>query len=124
MMIERRPGLTLLSHIVLVIGVLIVALPVYITFVASTHTAAEVAQVILPRHRCVQPREFPIATALLLLAQIRTEVGIVGVAIHAAGHLQEKGARGIVAVAAFLGIVGGKERAGEAQIDRRTDQPT
>ena len=37
-MVERRPGLALLSHLVLVLGMLIVALPVYITFVASTHT--------------------------------------------------------------------------------------
>jgi len=37
-MVERRPGLAFLSHLVLVLGVLIVALPVYITFVASTHS--------------------------------------------------------------------------------------
>src|SRR5690349_397709 len=37
-MVERRPGLTLLTHLVLLLGVLIVALPVYITFVASTHS--------------------------------------------------------------------------------------
>ena len=36
-MVERRPLLGLLAHVVLIIGVLIVALPVYITFVASTH---------------------------------------------------------------------------------------
>jgi len=37
-MVERRPGLGLLSHLVLVLGLLIVALPVYITFIASTHS--------------------------------------------------------------------------------------
>jgi hypothetical protein len=88
------------------------------------YTAAEVAQIVRPRHGRVQPRELPRATALLRRAQIRTEAGIIGGAIHPAGHLQETGASGIVAVAAFLGIVGGKERAGEAQIDRRADQPT
>ena len=36
-MVERRPLLGLLAHVVLVLGVLIVAFPVYITFVASTH---------------------------------------------------------------------------------------
>jgi sn-glycerol 3-phosphate transport system permease protein len=36
-MVERRPALALLSHLVLVLGVLIVALPVYITLVASSH---------------------------------------------------------------------------------------
>jgi sn-glycerol 3-phosphate transport system permease protein len=34
--VEHRPGLSVLSHLVLILGVLIVALPVYITFVAST----------------------------------------------------------------------------------------
>jgi sn-glycerol 3-phosphate transport system permease protein len=37
-MVERRPGLSLLTHLVLLLGLLIVALPVYITFVASTHS--------------------------------------------------------------------------------------
>ena len=43
-MVERRPVLTLLSHMVLVLGVLIVAFPVYLTWVASTQTAREIAQ--------------------------------------------------------------------------------
>jgi sn-glycerol 3-phosphate transport system permease protein len=47
-MVERRPLLQLLSHFILIIGVLIVAFPVYITFVASTHTAQEVVQVPMP----------------------------------------------------------------------------
>ncbi len=41
-MIENRPLLTFISHVVLAIGVAIVALPVYVTFIASTHTASEV----------------------------------------------------------------------------------
>ncbi len=47
-MIERRPALTLLSHLVLILGVLIVAFPLYITFVASTHTAQEIVQAPMP----------------------------------------------------------------------------
>ena len=43
-MIENRPLLTFFSHVILAIGVVIVALPVYITFIASTHTAEEVLQ--------------------------------------------------------------------------------
>ena len=43
-MVERRPALTLVSHLVLVLGVLIVFFPVYVTFVASTQTAQEIAQ--------------------------------------------------------------------------------
>src|SRR5918999_1352584 len=38
-MVERRPLLTLLSHLVLLGGVLMVALPIWITFVTSTHSA-------------------------------------------------------------------------------------
>jgi sn-glycerol 3-phosphate transport system permease protein len=41
-LIENRPWLTVISHLVLAIGVAIVALPVYVTLIASTHTAQEV----------------------------------------------------------------------------------
>ncbi len=44
MMVERRPLLDLLSHLMLLLGVGIVAFPVYVTFVASTLTADEVLQ--------------------------------------------------------------------------------
>ena len=37
-MIERRPTLGLLAHAVMILGVLIVAFPLYLAFVASTHT--------------------------------------------------------------------------------------
>ncbi len=43
-MIEKRPGLTALSHLILLIGVAIVAFPLYITFVGSTQTAEQIAQ--------------------------------------------------------------------------------
>ncbi len=43
-MIQRRPYLDIFSHLILLIGVAIVAFPLYITFVASTQTAQEVAQ--------------------------------------------------------------------------------
>ncbi len=42
-MIERRPGLDLLSHVILLIGVSIVAFPLYLTFVASTQTAEQIS---------------------------------------------------------------------------------
>ncbi len=47
-MIEHRPLLTFFSHLILAIGVAIVALPVYITFVASTLAADEVLQAPMP----------------------------------------------------------------------------
>jgi sn-glycerol 3-phosphate transport system permease protein len=43
-MIEHRPVLTTLSHLVLILGVVIVAFPVYITFIASTQTAEQIVQ--------------------------------------------------------------------------------
>ena len=43
-MIEKRPGLTVLSHIVLIVGVLIVGFPLYLTLVASTQSAEQIAQ--------------------------------------------------------------------------------
>ena len=39
-MVENRPWLTFAAHAVLVLGVLVVAFPVYMTFVASTHDQA------------------------------------------------------------------------------------
>lgn len=41
-MIENRPLAKLIAHLMLVIGILIVAFPIYYTFVASTMTSAEV----------------------------------------------------------------------------------
>ncbi|HEV7317905.1 MAG TPA: sn-glycerol-3-phosphate ABC transporter permease UgpE [Ensifer sp.] len=43
-MIENRPISTLISHLVLVIGIVIVALPIYYTFVASTHSSIEIVR--------------------------------------------------------------------------------
>ena len=43
-MVERRPGLNVLAHLVLVLGVAIVAFPLWLTFVASTQTAEQIVQ--------------------------------------------------------------------------------
>jgi sn-glycerol 3-phosphate transport system permease protein len=47
-MVENRPFLTFLSHAVLILGVLLVAFPLYVTFVASTHTLQAIMQVPMP----------------------------------------------------------------------------
>src|SRR4029077_4166072 len=47
-MVENRPWLTFLSHAVLITGVLVVAFPLYITFVASTLTLEEILKVPMP----------------------------------------------------------------------------
>src|SRR5690242_6139936 len=44
-MIENRPLLAFFSHVALAIGVVIVALPIYVAFVASTQTSQEVLTV-------------------------------------------------------------------------------
>jgi sn-glycerol 3-phosphate transport system permease protein len=41
-MVERHTSLGIFAHAVMILGVLIVAFPVYVTFVASTHTMDEV----------------------------------------------------------------------------------
>jgi len=41
-MVEHRPFLDFLTHVVLLLGVAVIAFPVYVTFVASTITAEEV----------------------------------------------------------------------------------
>lgn len=47
-MVERRLTLGILAHAILILGVIIVAFPIYITFVASTHTADAVVQAPMP----------------------------------------------------------------------------
>ena len=47
-MVDRRPWITILSHLVLIVGVLIVAFPLYLAFVASTHTADAIVQSPMP----------------------------------------------------------------------------
>jgi sn-glycerol 3-phosphate transport system permease protein len=39
--VERRPAWTLITHAVLIVGILVVAFPVYVTLVASTHTSED-----------------------------------------------------------------------------------
>ncbi|CAB1060556.1 Glycerol-3-phosphate ABC transporter, permease protein UgpE (TC 3.A.1.1.3) [Olavius sp. associated proteobacterium Delta 1] len=41
-MVQNRPFLTVLTHAVLVLAIIIVLFPIYITFVASTHEASDV----------------------------------------------------------------------------------
>ena len=43
-MIERRPVATFISHLVLILGVAVVAFPLLLAFVASTQSAQEIAQ--------------------------------------------------------------------------------
>jgi len=47
-MVERRPLLTALSHLVVVLGVVIVGFPLYLACVASSHTAQDIVQAPMP----------------------------------------------------------------------------
>lgn len=47
-MIEQRPLLSVISHIIMVLGVLLVAFPIWITFVAATHDEIRMVQAPLP----------------------------------------------------------------------------
>jgi sn-glycerol 3-phosphate transport system permease protein len=47
-MVENRPWLTFFSHAILILGVLAVAFPLWVTFVASTHTLEAIMQVPMP----------------------------------------------------------------------------
>jgi len=47
-MVENRPGLTAFSHIVLILGIAVVAFPLYVTFVASTLTLEQILTVPMP----------------------------------------------------------------------------
>ena len=47
-MVERSPTLGILAHVVMILGVLIVAFPLYLAFVASTHTPQAIVQAPMP----------------------------------------------------------------------------
>ena len=47
-MVDNRRWLTVLTHGVLLLGIAIVAFPLYVTFVASTHTLQDVVQAPMP----------------------------------------------------------------------------
>jgi sn-glycerol 3-phosphate transport system permease protein len=46
--VEKRPLLDIVSHAVLIVGAIIVAFPIYVTFVASTRTFEEIMTVPMP----------------------------------------------------------------------------
>ncbi|HEY1287799.1 MAG TPA: sn-glycerol-3-phosphate ABC transporter permease UgpE [Burkholderiales bacterium] len=47
-MVERRPWLTAFSHAVLIAGILVIAFPLYVTFVASTRSLEDILSVPMP----------------------------------------------------------------------------
>ena len=56
-MVENRKWMIAFSHVMLVLGVVVVAFPIYVAFVASTHTLQEIAQApmsLIPGDRFVE----------------------------------------------------------------------
>ena len=47
-MVERSHKLDFLAHVILILGVVVIAFPLYVAIVASTHTAAEIVQSPMP----------------------------------------------------------------------------
>ena len=47
-MVENRPWLSFFTHLVLIVGVVIVVFPVYLAFVASTHTGSDFLRGLIP----------------------------------------------------------------------------
>ncbi|RST49044.1 sn-glycerol-3-phosphate ABC transporter permease UgpE [Variovorax sp. DXTD-1] len=47
-MVEKRGTHGILAHVVMILGVFVVAFPLYLAFVASTHTAQEIVQAPMP----------------------------------------------------------------------------
>jgi len=89
-----------------------------------TDAGAEVTEVILAWDMGVQASQLPVATPFVRLEQITTEAGVIDVMIHFGGDLQQDQARRVVAAVAAGAIVGGTERAGEAEVKRRSNKPT
>ena len=71
-MVENRPWVTYLTHIMLVVGVLIMAFPIYLTFVASTHTLPE----LLARPMPVLPGSHMIENYITALTSGVKELGV------------------------------------------------
>jgi len=42
-MVEHRPWLTFITHAVLIVGMVVIAFPIYVTFVASTHPLEDIS---------------------------------------------------------------------------------
>ena len=47
-MVERNTGTGVLAHAIMILGALVVAFPIYLAFVASTHTSQEIMQTPMP----------------------------------------------------------------------------
>lgn len=63
-MVEHRPWLTVLTHVILILGCLIIAFPIYTTFVASTHSLEDITSY------------FPLLPGRLLIENYNQALGV------------------------------------------------
>jgi sn-glycerol 3-phosphate transport system permease protein len=86
-MVEHRPFLTFITHAALIIGCLVIAFPIYITLVASTHTLDEITSAfpMLPggqlienysRALAIGPRDVGATVAKMMLNSLIMALGI------------------------------------------------
>jgi sn-glycerol 3-phosphate transport system permease protein len=86
-MVEHRPFLTFITHAALIIGCLIIAFPIYITLVASTHTLEEITSTfpMLPGSQLIEnysralaigPRDVGATVAKMMLNSLIMALGI------------------------------------------------
>ena len=87
MMVEHRPGLTFITHAALILGMMVLAFPIYVTFVASTHTLEEIASQfpLLPGRHLIEnyakaltlgPRDVGTTVGTMMLNSLIMAVGI------------------------------------------------
>ena len=86
-MVEHRPWLTFLTHAVLIGGCLIIAFPIYVTFVASTHSLDDITSTfpLLPGGRLIEnytralsvgPRDVGATVGTMMLNSLIMALGI------------------------------------------------
>jgi sn-glycerol 3-phosphate transport system permease protein len=87
-MVENRPWLTVFAHAVLIAGVIVIAFPLYVTFVASTLTLEQILQVPMQ----LVPGD-QLAAQLLAGARLRLDEGFERTGVDDADEQPDHGAR-------------------------------
>jgi len=86
-MVEHRPWLTFLTHAILIVGMVLLVLPIYVTFVASSHSLDEITShfSLLPGTRLVEnytsalsvgPRDVGATVGTMMLNSLIMALGI------------------------------------------------
>ena len=88
------------------------------------NSVAKVAQIVLARHLLMQAGELPVATSLIAVVQIATELGVIDVRIHFGSDFEHDEAGRVLTGAASGAIDGRTQGASEAEVQGSTDEPT